>query len=64
MIARYTDKAIALLLAALIFVWPIEHTIALRYALGALLLIGTVAWFWPKRHDLMPELHAQCGAFP
>ena len=59
MSTRYTDNVIALLLAALVFVWPIEHTIALRYALGGLLLISTLFWFWPKRHDLVPELRAQ-----
>lgn len=59
MIARYTDKLIMLLVAALIFVWPIEHTIALRYALGGVLLISTVCWFWPKHHDLVPKLQVR-----
>lgn len=59
MIARYTDKLIMLLVAALIFVWPIEHTIALRYALGGVLLLSTVCWFWPKRLDLVPKLQSR-----
>ena len=59
MIARYTDKLIMLLVAALIFVWPIEHTIALRYALGGVLLLSTVCWFWPKRLDLVPKLQVR-----
>lgn len=59
MIARYTDKLIMLLVAALIFVWPIEHTIALRYALGGVLLLSTVCWFWPKRNDLVQKLQVR-----
>ena len=38
------DNLVAILLAALIFVWPIEHTIALRYAIAGLLLIATIGW--------------------
>lgn len=58
MILRLTNL-IALLLAGLIFVWPIEHTIALRYVLGGLLLVTTVFWFWPQRHDLLPGLQSR-----
>lgn len=43
------DNLVAILLAALIFVWPIEHTIALRYAIAGLLLIATVGWSVSQR---------------
>lgn len=51
-------STIALLLAGLIFVWPIEHTIALRYTLGGLLLIATVFWAWFQRHNLRAALQS------
>lgn len=50
---------IALLLAGLTFVWPIEHTIALRYALGGLLLIATVLYWLPKRGEWIHHLQAR-----
>lgn len=58
---RFMDNVIALLLTSLIFVWPVEHTIALRYALGGLLLIGTTCWWWPKtwRQSLFGALQAR-----
>jgi hypothetical protein len=52
------SNAIALLLAGLIFVWPVEHTIALRYVLSALLLVSVVCWWWPLRRDILPWLKA------
>ena len=52
-------NAIAILFAGLIFVWPIEHTIALRYTLGGLLLIATVFWAWSQRHSLSWALHSR-----
>lgn len=47
---------IAILLAGLIFIWPIEHTIALRYVLGAMLLIAAVFWLLPQSRNMMAEL--------
>lgn len=50
---------IAVLLAGLVFIWPIEHTIALRYVLGGLLLVATVSWSWPQRQDLLARLRSR-----
>lgn len=58
MILRLTNP-IAVLLAGLIFIWPIEHTIALRYTLGGFLLMTTVLWVWPQRRALMPGLKSR-----
>ena len=49
----------AVLLAGLIFVWPIEHTIALRYVLGGLFLVTTVLWAWPHRYELSTWLQSR-----
>lgn len=56
---RWADNAIAALLSGLVFVWPIEHTIALRYVLGGLLLVATVYWSWPQRRDLLARLQSR-----
>ena len=53
------DNLVAVLLAALIFVWPIEHTIALRYVIGGLLLIATVGWSLSQSRELLSRLQSR-----
>lgn len=65
MIRRLTDNAMMLLLAALIFVWPIAHTIALRYILaGILLLFFIVSVCQSQKWQCLKELGAGLLAVP
>ncbi len=49
---RNMNNSIAILITSLMLVWPVMFTIGLRYTLAGLLLIFTVGWSYPKRHEL------------
>lgn len=52
-------NVIAVLIAGLMFVWPIMHTIGLRYSLAGLLFIATALWFQSNKPLLTQALKSR-----
>lgn len=53
---KVLNSAIALLIAGLMMVWPVMHTIALRYGIAGLLCLSTLVWWHLNRQAVKPLL--------